>query len=123
MNENIQVACLPNAKWNQYPQPNVPAWSMGWGTTSEGGTTPNLLNNVKLTIYNSSYCSQVVAYDTKNWDTQLCAGDYVNGGKDTCQGDSGGALYVLDIVNNKIKYVCAGVVSYGEGCGEKQKPG
>lgn len=42
---------------------------------------------------------------------------------DTCQGDSGGPLFVKDTVNNKTKYVLAGVVSYGEDCAITGKPG
>ena len=49
----------------------------------------DLLNNVKLKVYNSSACSNVYPAMIKNWNTQICAGD-INGGKDTCQGDSGG---------------------------------
>jgi len=52
----------------------------------------------------------------------MCAGE-IAGGKDTCQGDSGGPLYVLGTVNGKSKYVVAGVVSYGFGCGFKGYPG
>ncbi len=59
---------------------------------------------------------------SKNWDTQICAGEY-NGGKDTCQGDSGGAIYTADFINNKLKFVAVGVVSYGEGCAQRGKPG
>ena len=51
------------------------------GTTSSGGSTSTLLQNVKLTVYNNSYCSN---YPNLN-SHQLCAGEYA-GGKDTCQG-------------------------------------
>lgn len=45
------------------------------------------------------------------------------GGKDTCQGDSGGGLYFKDTVNNTAKFVVAGVVSYGNGCARVNQPG
>ncbi len=51
------------------------------GTTSSGGSTATLLQNVKLTVYNNSICSN---YGNLN-NHQLCAGEYA-GGKDTCQG-------------------------------------
>ena len=54
---------------------------------------------------------------------KVCAGDLA-GGLDTCQGDSGGGLYVLsEIINGKRRFVAAGVVSYGEGCGKANLPG
>ncbi len=54
------------------------------------------------------------------WSSQICAGLY-SGGKDTCQGDSGGGIYAYDI--NMSKYVVVGITSYGEGCGRYGKPG
>lgn len=45
----------------------------------------------------------------------------LEGGKDTCQGDSGGGLYVFD--SNINKYVIVGITSYGDGCGQTGKPG
>jgi secreted trypsin-like serine protease len=47
----------------------------------------------------------------------------IDGGQDTCQGDSGGALYVKDTISNKEKYVAAGVVSYGYDCAKPGYPG
>ena len=55
---------------------------LGWGTTSSGGLSSNTLQNVKLTVYDSSVCG---GYLNKNWLSQICAGE-IEGGKDTCQG-------------------------------------
>ena len=114
LNEFIQPACLPRNKSFVYPPFNTQAWAVGWGRTSNQSSTSQLLNNVKLTIYNGSvYCA---SYGT-DWSIQLCAGEY-NGGKGICFGDSGGPLYVLDTINNKTKYVLAGITSFtvGNGC-------
>jgi secreted trypsin-like serine protease len=88
---------------------------MGWGTIFSGGPTSDQLNNVKLTIYDELLCKDVVKSYPKDFDRQICAGT-LNGDGDSCQGDSGAGLFTQDVVDNKIKYVASGLVSYGEGC-------
>lgn len=87
MNEYIQIACLPDPQISGYPiASNQDAYAVGWGTTSSGATTtPNTLQNTKITVYNSSMCSNVLPSISKNWQSQICAGS-LGGGKDTCQG-------------------------------------
>ena len=57
-------------------------------------------------------CSSVLTEFEKDWDSQICAGE-LDGSEDTCQGDSGGSLYVKDTIDGKSKFVTAGIVSYG----------
>ncbi len=45
------------------------------------------------------------------------------GGQDTCQGDSGGGLHVIDTTSGKARRVVSGVVSYGQGCARVGLPG
>lgn len=52
-------------------------------------------------------------------DTFLCAG-YKNGGKDACEGDSGGPLMVKQ---DNGHWVLAGTVSHGIKCAEPNLPG
>lgn len=115
LNTNIQIACLPSAQSSSYPAVNQPAWTVGWGTTINGGGLDNLSNvlkNVKITVYQSSFCGNVLPFLTKSWNSQICSGELA-GGKDSCQGDSGGALYVKDSLNGKEKFIVSGIVSYG----------
>ncbi|CAF1021331.1 unnamed protein product [Brachionus calyciflorus] len=122
-NRFIQPACLPNPKINIYPvKENITSYAAGWGTLSSGGDLPETLQNVKLTVYNESFCESVGFGMEKNWTTQICSGE-LEGGKDTCQGDSGGPLFVKDIVNGRQKFVLAGLTSYGDGCGGVGLPG
>jgi secreted trypsin-like serine protease len=95
LNTNIQIACLPPSQSSSYPAFNQSSWTVGWGTESEDGGLDNLSNvlkNVKLTIYPSSFCENVLSTITKNWNSQICSGEMA-GGKDSCKGDSGGALF------------------------------
>ena len=114
------------------------------GTTYEGATSGStILQNVNLTIYNPTYCQYVSSSKTKNWNSQICAGEYA-GGKDTCQGDSGILIFILNYnykwisklktfkggflmvaknISGIEKYFVAGVVSYGTGCARKYYPG
>jgi trypsin len=89
----------------------------GWGTTSEGGDTPDTLQEAQVPITTDSYCSG--AYSDFDAKTMVCAG-YPQGGTDTCQGDSGGPLFGRTGAGD-LKVV--GATSFGEGCAEPGKPG
>jgi trypsin len=90
---------------------------VGWGTTSEGGDTPDALQEAQVPITTDAYCGG--AYSDFDARTMVCAG-YPQGGVDTCQGDSGGPMFgrtsggVLRVV---------GATSFGEGCARAGKPG
>ncbi len=77
---------------------------------------------MKISIYPSSSCNLVLPQVVKNWNSQVCAG-HLAGGKDTCQGDSGGGIYVKETINGKEKFVSVGITSFGDGCGSVGKPG
>ncbi|XP_054738170.1 trypsin zeta-like [Anastrepha obliqua] len=85
----------------------------GWGTLSSGGTSPTMLQEVKVPIVSNEICN--ADYSGLITDSMLCAGVRGTGGKDACQGDSGGPL----LVNNKL----AGIVSWGYGCAQANYPG
>jgi hypothetical protein len=122
LNEYVQISCLPPTKSNSYPGLNIPAFIVGWGSTSDTESTylnqgfrfnkSDELQNAKITVYNSSACVGVYPDSEKNWNAQICAGELA-GGIDICYGDEGNSLYVEDIINGREKYVTAGVVSYG----------
>ncbi|KAM9651003.1 trypsin-like [Trichechus inunguis] len=85
----------------------------GWGNTlSSGSNYPDLLQCLKAPILSSSVCSS--AYPGQITSNMFCAG-YVEGGKDSCQGDSGGPV----VCNGALQ----GIVSWGYGCAQKDKPG
>ncbi len=90
---------------------------VGFGTTSEGGDTPDTLQKAKVPITTDAYCAS--AYDDFDATSMVCAG-YPQGGTDTCQGDSGGPMFGRD-ATGALKVV--GATSYGEGCARPGKPG
>jgi hypothetical protein len=88
LNEFIQISCLPPPSLNLsylYPKPNVYGYAVGWGSLNYSSESPSNLYNVRLNVYNSSMCRKVAFEVDKNWQSQICAGEY-EGGKDTCQG-------------------------------------
>ncbi len=89
--------------------------TMGWGATSSGGSSSNILLEVDVPIDDS--CGNYSNSDITN--NMVCAGDS-NGGEDSCQGDSGGPLIMT---NDDGEYELIGIVSWGYGCAEAQYPG
>jgi len=88
----------------------------GWGLTTEGGTTPRQLNQVRVPVVSQAQCRGFYGAGITN--QMICAG-LTQGGRDACQGDSGGPL-VCQI--GGIWYQ-AGIVSFGQGCAQPQSPG
>jgi len=63
-------------------------------------------------------CRNITGYETVN-NEMMCAG-YLSGGKDSCEGDSGGPLFY------KLKsglYSQVGIVSTGMSCAKPNQPG
>ncbi|KAF0699672.1 Aste57867_9772 [Aphanomyces stellatus] len=88
----------------------------GWGTTSSGGSQPNVLMEVEVDALDNAKCAQFLSGNTVD-GTMLCAGG--KAGEDSCQGDSGGPL----TVEQNGSELLVGVVSSGLGCAEQDKPG
>uniref|UniRef100_A0A8C6Y2J5 Peptidase S1 domain-containing protein n=1 Tax=Naja naja TaxID=35670 RepID=A0A8C6Y2J5_NAJNA len=87
---------------------------MGWGTvTSPEVTYPEVPHCVDINILHIPVCQ--AAYPTLSGENILCAG-VLEGGKDSCKGDSGGPL----ICNGQIQ----GIVSWGRfPCAQLLEPG
>ena len=93
----------------------VMSTTMGWGATSSGGSSSNILLEVDVPIDDS--CGNYSNSDITN--NMVCAGDG-NGGEDSCQGDSGGPLIMT---NSDGEYELIGIVSWGYGCAQAGYPG
>jgi len=107
-NNNVIPACLPTDRTQQYT--NWEAVVSGWGTTSEGGSTSNVLKETTQTILSSTDPICVTgSQDSPVPNSKMCG---YKAGTDSCQGDSGGPL----VVKEDGRWTVVGVVSYGLGC-------
>ncbi|XP_037329882.2 mannan-binding lectin serine protease 1 isoform X1 [Pungitius pungitius] len=137
--EVIRPVCLPPPKRQgdpPLPPPNSMGVVAGWGISNlnatssgdpiklsaEAGMTSDLLQYVKLPVVSQdecegSYASRSVSYNIT--DNMFCAG-FLEGGRDTCLGDSGGAFVMEDGVSRR--WVVFGLVSWGgpEDCGSQR---
>ncbi|KAK7884729.1 hypothetical protein WMY93_027852 [Mugilogobius chulae] len=114
LNQYVWPICLP-AKTHLFTA-GTEAWITGWGATREGGFTSQTLQKASVRLINSTVCNALLEDDVSEY--MLCAG-VLQGGIDACQGDSGGPLSV----QHGAKTFLAGVVSWGEGCAQRNKPG
>ncbi|XP_074855781.1 factor VII-activating protease [Carettochelys insculpta] len=110
----VKTVCLPSAP---FPE-GTECYISGWGVTDTGEESRQLLD-ARVKLISKTRCNARSAYDNKLDESMLCAGNLQTPGVDTCQGDSGGPL---TCVQNGSYYVY-GIVSWGEQCGLKDKPG
>ncbi|KAI3354045.1 hypothetical protein L3Q82_018600 [Scortum barcoo] len=112
--DHIRPVCLPAAQ-HDFPAGNT-VWITGWGATREGGFAAPVLQKAQVRIINDSVCNNLMGGQITS--RMLCAG-VLSGGIDACQGDSGGPL--SNPSGNRM--FLAGVVSWGDGCARRNKPG
>ncbi|CAD7683431.1 unnamed protein product [Nyctereutes procyonoides] len=102
-------------------------WVTGWGSPSEEDClpSPRVLQKLAVPIIDTPKCNLLYSKDAEAGlqpkaikDDMLCAG-FAEGKKDACKGDSGGPLVCL--VGQL--WLQAGVISWGEGCARRNRPG
>lgn len=107
---SISPLALNSSSYPQYLPSD--ALVTGWGYTRQQSSSsqPDILQQVSLPLIDNTTCQ--TAYSQFSGitiaETQMCAG-FVNGGKDACQNDSGGPLFV----QYGQKWVQVGLVSFG----------
>uniref|UniRef100_A0A9L0TLD5 trypsin n=1 Tax=Equus caballus TaxID=9796 RepID=A0A9L0TLD5_HORSE len=99
------------------PRASAPAGTLclisGWGNTlSSGSNYPDLLQCLEAPLLSQAECE--ASYPGEITKNMVCAG-FLEGGKDSCQGDSGGPV----VCNGQLQ----GIVSWGYGCAQKNRPG
>ncbi|OCT61939.1 hypothetical protein XELAEV_18047972mg [Xenopus laevis] len=122
----IQPVCLPSVGVSL--PTGLPCWVTGWGNIASNVSLPepNTLQELTVPLIDNQKCNTLLQTPSSKGEPSsnvilndmLCAG-YIDGGKDSCQGDSGGPLVCAEAS----RWYLAGVVSFGEGCGQPNRPG
>lgn len=110
---DLQPCCLPPDSSYMYPRASTTAVVGGWGKVAVQPNTrsPTTLQHVVMPIvdHRNNKCRQTIIDPTR----QLCAG-YDRLPIDTCSGDSGAPLLVVEQDDRQYgHFVAAGIVSYG----------
>uniref|UniRef100_A0A8C6R806 Suppressor of tumorigenicity 14 protein homolog n=1 Tax=Nannospalax galili TaxID=1026970 RepID=A0A8C6R806_NANGA len=111
----VRPICLPDTS-HVFPAGKA-IWVTGWGHTQDGGTAAVILQKGEIRIINQTTCEGLMPQQIT--PRMMCVG-FLSGGVDSCQGDSGGPLSSVEADGRIFQ---AGVVSWGEGCAQRNKPG
>ncbi|KAL3271631.1 hypothetical protein HHI36_022105 [Cryptolaemus montrouzieri] len=117
LNGDVMPICLPDADTNYDVSLNCTVSGFG---SIESGTSAfsNELRAGTVPLQPEKICKMPHVYGPNITDGMICAG-YLDGGTDSCDGDSGGPLACLD----EGFFTLYGITSWGERCGYANKPG
>lgn len=115
----IIPACLPSRGLAEgvLHQNGTITYVTGWGKVNETDTRYSAaINIIQIPLVDRSTCSQAMVNNVT--ENVLCAG-VLGQIQDACVGDSGGPM----MVQYRETWFLIGLVSWGEGCGQKDKLG
>jgi secreted trypsin-like serine protease len=91
-NPHVRPICLPADTSQSYA--GYLATTSGWGTTSSGGNTASKLREVEVKVISNQEC-QDMGYKPEWITSQMMCAGVGGGGKDSCQGDSGEEMGIV----------------------------
>lgn len=97
----------------------------GWGRKKQEGRTLKRMHQVTVPIVEQTLCKKAHRKYVVT-SNMFCAGHHNGTLGDACQGDSGGPLAIdnsLTLSDDDQRWVLAGVISWGDGCGRIGKYG
>ena len=106
----LRAVCLPDKLETDFSGQTFTV--SGWGTNAHNGSQNNQLHHVQVPSVSDQDCQEGYGADTIT-EQMMCAGNFSDGGIDSCKGDSGGPLTWVDPDSGKVKLV--GVISWGVG--------
>lgn len=118
----VHAPAMPIIAQGKGIAPGTDLVTTGWGNESSAGSTfPTKLREVHVPYVRDSDCSSTYppGPDEVFIKTMFCAGNLGTGGKDSCEGDSGGPI------STKLSgtYTQVGIVSWGLVCADATYPG
>ncbi|XP_077785761.1 serine protease 56 isoform X2 [Podarcis muralis] len=113
----VTPVCLPERPMELGT--GMPCYIIGWGSLYEDGPGADVVMEAQVPILAQDICRGALGRQLFT-SAMFCAG-ILSGGVDSCQGDSGGPLTCWDPLSER--YVLYGITSWGDGCGERGKPG
>jgi len=124
----VRPICLPLRKEDEDKSLLKPGKDMvitGWGGKKEQGRTLKRMHQVTVPIVEQTLCKKAHRkYPVTS--NMFCAGHHDGSLGDACQGDSGGPLAIDNsqtVSDDDQRWVLAGIVSWGDGCGRIGKYG
>ncbi|KAL1766252.1 coagulation factor IX [Sigmodon hispidus] len=116
LNSYVTPICVANREYTNIFLRFGSGYVSGWGKVFNRGRQTSILQYLRVPLVDRATCLRSTSYTIYN--NMFCAG-YREGGKDSCEGDSGGP-HVTEVEGTNF---LTGIISWGEECAIKGKYG
>ncbi|GAB1302816.1 Coagulation factor IX [Apodemus speciosus] len=116
LNSYVTPICVANREYTNIFLKFGSGYVSGWGKVFNKGRQATILQYLRVPLVDRATCLRSTTFTIYN--NMFCAG-YREGGKDSCEGDSGGP-HVTEVEGTNF---LTGIISWGEECAMKGKYG